>query len=190
MYTQCSDAEIIEFIKKDDATAFSALHQRYARSCHNVAFKITKDLQAAEDIVQDIFMSLWKNRATHQIEDISKYLFTCTKYGAIRFLSKSKRTYMPGEQMPEQATGKTPEDIYNSKFLMERLHAEINKLPEKCRTVFIDSKLNGFSAKQIAEERGLSPRTVEKQLETGMGKVKKSLEKVATLFFLAIAIFF
>lgn len=190
MYTQCSDTEILELIRKDDAAAFDALYQRYARSVVSIAHRITKDLHAGEDIVHDIFMSIWKNRTTHEIEDITKYLFTCVKYGAVRYISKSRRTVMPGENMPDAIAGTTPEDIYHTRYLTERLYNEIDKLPEKCRLIFIDNKINGLSARQIAEEKGLSPRTVEKQLETGMGKVKKSLEKVASLFLLLLATFF
>ncbi len=190
MYTHCSDTEILTLIRAGNSTAFGTLHTRYSKSAVRAAYKITKDLQASEDIVQDIFLNLWKSRATIEIEDISKYLFTCVKYGSVRYLSKRTRTYMPGEELPEAAAGVTPEDVYNGKFLQQCLQLAIDRLPEKCRIVFIESKVKGLTAKQIAAEQGISARTVEKQLENGMGKVKKSLEKVASLFFLAIISFF
>lgn len=184
MYTHCSDTEILNLIRSGNADAFGVLHTRYAKSALRAALKITKDLHAAEDIVQDIFLSLWRNHATIEIEDISKYLFTCVKYGSVRYLSKRGREQMPGEALPETASHLTPEDVYNSRFLEKCLQLAIDRLPEKCRVIFIDSKIKGLTAKQIAAEQGISARTVEKQVENGVSKVKKSLEKVASLFFL------
>lgn len=183
MYTHRSDKEITELIRQGDELAFSELYDRYFRDALRFSYKITADTHASEDICQDVFLNIWNSRAQAEIENISKYLFTCIKFGSVRYVSRRARMATPGDRMPESTDRDNPENIYNNRFLQQLIQEEVNQLPDKCRQVFQFSRGEGLASKQIANKLGISHRTVDKHLETAMTKLKKSLKNVATAVF-------
>src|SRR5262245_31392992 len=75
-----SDSELVVLLSKDDPRAFTLLYDRYWKILFSIAYNRLKDIQVAEDIVHDVFMSLWHNRNTISPDALNPYLATAVKY--------------------------------------------------------------------------------------------------------------
>src|SRR5690349_21251743 len=95
-FKEYSDALLVELLRQKKLEAFEEIYVRYWRKLYSTAFKRIQSREISEELVQDIFTSLWINRETATIEVLSAYLFTAIKYKVINHLQKemSKRTYI------------------------------------------------------------------------------------------------
>lgn len=129
------------------------------------------DQDQAEELVQEVFANVWSKSGNLKIQSSPRaYLFTSTRNACLNFL-KHKRvehTYL------EQTTFHQEQgDPVEYEELVNRLERAMEKIPEKCREIFELNRFEGKRYKEIAEELGLSLKTVENQ----MGKALKILRK-------------
>ena len=139
---------------------------------------ITRDKDQSKDIVQAFFVSIWKDGKWRAIESFERFAYHAVKNRAINFLrdnSKFDRSELPdfGEEPTIQLDPLFP------KYLLE---AAIRGLPDKCREVFMMSKLDGLTYEEIAGVQNLSVKTVEKHIGTGLQKLKLTLAPYKHLF--------
>src|SRR5690606_4592736 len=132
----------------------------------NLAYNMVLDAAAAKDIVQEVFMQLWRNR--QQVEfgpSIKGYLFKATAHLALNHLEKEKRINVFRENVRNELAAQV--DHSNQSLEIQELELKvresIEKLPPKCRAIYLLSRQEGLSYKQIAEHLELSPKTVENQ---------------------------
>lgn len=143
--------------------------------------------EEAENIVQDIFLMLWEKREALRVDvSLTAYLFTLVKNKSIDFLR---------HQMVEQIYSENVKHEYNEElnvklFALESfdhnfsseedietlLRNAIDKLPERCRLIFIKSRIEGKKYKEIAEELNLSVNTVEGQISIALKKLREELK--------------
>jgi len=132
------------------------------------------DKHAAEDIVQSIFVQLWEKDKIHSLENPEPYLLRCVKYKCIDYRrgARHKREqsyeYLP-EPLVESNVDLAEEDI------LPLLHFFAAKLPPKMQKVFLLSRTNGLSYKQIAEQEDISVKTVENQMGSALKKLRQLL---------------
>ncbi|MFA6944441.1 MAG: sigma-70 family RNA polymerase sigma factor, partial [Pedobacter sp.] len=146
-----------------------------------VASNKTGCLEEAEEIVQDIFISLWDRREEIIITtSLNAYLAVSVKYRVIKLLAKRNQynKYAVHSLTILPLSTNSTEDWFEFEELKSRLEILVSNLPEKCRLVYKASREEGFSQKQIAEEFGISEKTVEahigkalKSLRTGLGQI-------------------
>lgn len=147
----------------------------------------------AENIVQDIFIELWEK----QLEitaciNLNGLLFTMLKNRCIDFLRRKALEQKVTEEMQSEyiRTLKLNLDsleVLDNKFLNNQdidtiIHNAINSLPEKCREIFVMSKLEGKKQKEIAVELNISIHTVESQMGIAYKKLKEALKDYTLLF--------
>ncbi|HSI91387.1 MAG TPA: RNA polymerase sigma-70 factor, partial [Adhaeribacter sp.] len=165
----------------------------YYSDLYKFTWKFVRNQEIAEELTQDIFIHLWENRQTLQINSALKaYLFTMARNRAFNYLkSRVARMSVVADEVPETyaANAQNPEEELSQQEL-EKLVAEgIEQLPEKCRIVFTLSRHEGLSYQQIAEELQISPKTVEAHMGTALKKLRTFLssvwtETLALLFFI------
>lgn len=173
IYTGVNDAELLSLLKKDDQAAFTELYNRYWKRLFVTASYRLDNLGEAEEIVQDIFASLWKRRYELTINtDLSRYLAISVKYRVIKTLDKhySKRCYIESFAFAKQVDNSTEEKLSFDE-LKDELEKYVCQLPERCQLVFRLSREEGLTQKQIAETLQISEKTVE----THLGKAFKIL---------------
>ena len=135
-------------------------------------FRILKDKALTEDTVQEIFVRLWEKRDELKIEtSLKSYLYRAAINTAFNVLEKNKR--YPRLSVQDMAievpvSSGVEQDIH-AKELEAKINATLLKLPEACREVFVLSRQEGLSYKEIAETLSISVKTVENQ----MGKALK-----------------
>jgi RNA polymerase sigma-70 factor (ECF subfamily) len=162
-------------IKRSDSAAFrSAFDSFQAKLFAFIRYKLG-DSAVAEDILQEVFIKLWENR--HQLkEDLSlkSYLYTIANNLALNHLRHTKIVVrFQQEQKSEQQIGDSVHDELVKREIRENLLRTIEKLPEKNRMVFMLSRFDDLSYREIAEQLEISIKTVESH----MGKALKLLRK-------------
>lgn len=176
--SQYGSKELLALLKQDSSSAFTQIYLRYWKQLFAIAYNRLKEIETAEDIVHDVFTALWDNRHIIQIDTLESYLAAATKYmvlGRFRKLERVKR-YNNLYVAPEPDI--SPESSLHYKRILEIVKRQVDNLPERCRLIFIYSRNEGLSTKEIAQKLNISPKTVENQLT----KAIKSIKAVARSF--------
>lgn len=175
-YPTYSDQELVRLLQRGDHAAFSVLYERHWEMLLGMAYNRLKDLAQAEDIVHDVFTSLWTSRESLNIQSFKNWMATAVKYMILRAAERAsiEDNYVT-EQGKNPSVEKALDDSLADKQLAAMLAAEINQLPEKCRIVF-QLKLQGLSNSEIADEMGTTVKTVENQVNRGNHSLKVALK--------------
>lgn len=181
-YHKYDDKLLLELISKNDESAFTEIYNRFWKKIFAVAYNRLQETETAEDIVHDVFVSLWVNRHKVEINALENYLATAAKYMVLAKLKKkeSQRKYSATLHTP--VTEMAIETTLHYKYILELVKDEVEKLPEKCRLIFKYSRNDGMPVKQIAEQLHLSPRTVENQLNKALKQLKLVTRSFLSLF--------
>lgn len=169
---------------QDDEYAFRRLFESYYPALCLYAKRFIEEKQTREDIVQDVFFSVWENRKRIHIQTSARpYLVTCVRNHCLNFLRrKNMESYdiVGGENLPAYA--ENGNDLYTLSELQQLLTDALAKLPETYRRVF---ELNRFEEKsygEIAETLHLSTRTVERYKNKAIEILKKELKDYLPAF--------
>jgi len=185
IYTYCEldDAELIARLKLNDQIAFTEIYNRYWKKLFVIAGNKLRNLTGAEEIVQDIFVSLWNRRENlGDIKTLSAYLAVCVKYRVIKALDRltHQQKYTDYTKGSLSLVDDSTREWLEFDELQERLAAVVADLPAKCHLVYQLSREAGYSQKQIARELSISEKTVEAHL----GKALRTLRtKLGSLLF-------
>lgn len=173
-----ADDKLIDKLRKGDVDAFDMVYHRYAGKLFAFALKYLKSREEAEELVQSVFLKVWENQATLKKETSFKsYLFTIA-YNEICNLFR-KRKYLQNfiesaiSEKPETST--EMESQIEFRFVLEQVDQIIVQLPEKQRVVFLKSRQEGKSSKEIADELGLSKGTVDNYISESLKFIRASL---------------
>ena len=173
-----ADDKLIDKLRKGDVDAFDMVYHRYAGKLFAFALKYLKSREEAEELVQSVFLKVWENQATLKKETSFKsYLFTIA-YNEICNLFR-KRKYLQNfiesaiSEKPETST--EMESQIEFRFVLEQVDQIIVQLPEKQRAVFLKSRQEGKSSKEIADELGLSKGTVDNYISESLKFIRASL---------------
>jgi len=180
-YAVYSDIELLDLLRSGDRAAFSEIYNRYWKRIFSVAVNKIGHLEEAEEIVQDIFVSMWNRRESIIITTtLNAYLSVSVKYRVIKILAKRNLYNKFADHTLHilSQTDNSTQDWLEFEELKSRLAILVTQLPEKCRLVYKLSREEGMSQKQIAEEFNISEKTVEahigkalKHLRTGLGQL-------------------
>jgi len=162
-----NEQAILSRLREGDPAALDELFGRHYAPLCRTALRFVNNEQEAEDIVQELFVSLWEKRAG-QREDvgaIGPYLRRAVRNRSLNYLRDSKRIPVDDGEVPETIPAAArADDALSQEELRYRLHGAIDRLPERCRLVFVMSKLEEMTNKEIAKALEISPKTVENQM--------------------------
>lgn len=186
VHSTLSDQELLLLLKQDDELALSALYMRYWDKLLVVAANHLENPEEAEEVLQDIFFSLWQRRANLELKySLATYLAVAVKYRIINVMDKQYRLRSKTEKisnsMPD-SFAPSAESALLEKELLEQIAASVKRLPEKCRIVFTLSRMEGKTHKEIANELNISEKTVTNHLT----KAIKDIRNDMTIFYPAL----
>jgi RNA polymerase sigma-70 factor (ECF subfamily) len=174
-YTALSDAELWERISCDDREAFDALFQRMWEPLYLFAYKRLKSRPDAEDVVQQVFISIWERRSSKTITtSFSGYLFTAVRYEVIDQLTAMMKDAQKIAHVQEQvlpAFNETLEKLL-AKEMDEEIDAYIKSMPQQMQKIFRLSREEQLTPKEIAETLSLSEKTVRNQLSLAVNHLR------------------
>src|SRR6187551_2876480 len=154
----------METISKID---FELLFKQHHKDLCNLAHTIVKNEDAAKDIVQEVFIKLWKNRETISFQDqIRHYLFKAISHASLNYIRFNKKMVILSTLESFDNKVVAPMGSENIEFteLERKVEESINKLPPKCRAIYLMSRHEGLKYKEIAVALDLSLKTVENQM--------------------------
>ena len=177
---QRKDKEYVECLKKDDFVAFDALFRKYSKKLYAFSLSITRDSFAAEEITQLVFLKVWEKRTLiDQHLSFKSFLFSITYNETISWLRKEKsekRRISEFIQASGTLTNETEQSIV-FRDIVGIAAQLIDELPEKRKQIFILSREQGFSNKEIALKLGVSVKTVENQMTAALKYLREKLGK-------------
>ena len=170
------DSEIAGRIKEGDIGEFESLFRSSYVSLVKYARTLIKDQDTSEEIVQDLFVRLWQEKEKFKIESsLSGYLFRSVHNRCLHYIGHRKVVERHVEEMSSRKpdTTEDPSEILNYKDLQARIARILERLPERCGTIFCMSRFEGLKYGEIAEKLSVSVKTVE----ASMGKALKEFRK-------------
>ena len=169
-------------LRRGKEEAFAYVFRMYYSPLLNYAGRILKDVEAANDVVQECFCRLYERRRELRKElQVRPYLYKSVYNACMDAIKHQKveSNYINQElldfyfskvvETPEAEQALLDEDLKGA------IQDAINKLPERCREIFVLSKVDGLSNKQIAEQLNISMKTVEAQMTTVFVRLRKEL---------------
>jgi RNA polymerase sigma-70 factor (ECF subfamily) len=171
------EPELIRRIKNSDAAAFKELSKIYYKPLYGFIWRRTGDPEAVKDILQELFLSVWRLRnSLDEKRPVKPYLFAAANNRIKNFLkSKSLRGKRIIDSLSDElAAGRTPDADF-SMFLEDALSG----LPENQKMVFIMNKFEGFKYSEIAQMLEISEKTVESRMSKILKELRKRFSKFA-----------
>ncbi|WP_461790468.1 RNA polymerase sigma-70 factor [Pedobacter sp.] len=174
----CTDAELIARLRYDDQAAFTEIYRRFWDKVFAVAFHRLNNQLEAEEVVQDVFFSLWKRRESLEIQySLNTYLSMAAKY---QIISIQRKQYLKQQTTDSQIhisdNGVDSTQLwFSERELKQQLDYHVEQLPEKCRIVFKMSREEFKSYAEIAAELGVSEKTVEAHITRALKILRNKL---------------
>lgn len=175
-----------------DKIVINELYEEYSSKLYNFAFGYLKSEPDAKDIVQEVFINLWDNRKKiNKDSNLNAYLFTIAKNTVISVFRKklSEKQYLENLKEKVIITGTDTESRVNYDLLSEKIAELIDGLPPQRRKVYILSKEEGLSNQKVADELGISIKTVEDHITKARKFLKDNLREYGFLAVLFIELF-
>ncbi|QQT27243.1 RNA polymerase sigma-70 factor [Sphingobacterium spiritivorum] len=182
-YSAYTDSDLINALMRGEHAAFTEIYKRYWKRLFYIAAKKLHDPEEAEEIVQQIFVSMWNRRENLQINtSLNAYLATSVKYRIIKVMDKLYHQQKYADSITSRNLDDSTQEWLAFLDLKEILNKSISELPEKCQLVFRMSREQYMSQKDIAAALNISEKTVEAHL----GKAIKTLRQKLNRFLLLL----
>jgi RNA polymerase sigma-70 factor (ECF subfamily) len=167
---------VLERLKEGDRKLFSMLFNYYYSGLVVYAGHFLRDPEIAEDVVQSVFIGLWENKRSIKSSSVRHYLVHSVKNKCIDLIRKeeTRKKYINRQQNQD---ADYQGEFYAETELREIIQRSIDKLPPKCREIFVLSRFENMKSKEIAEKLQLSPRTVETQILKASKLLREELKE-------------
>ena len=185
------DVALVKSLLKGNVLAFNTLFRKYSNRLYHFAFGYLKSEVESEEIVQEVFTKIWEKRSELKKElSFRSYLFTI----AFNIIRKHFRTKAYFSEYLKSGISSDPDMQTSEKITYDSLHKYIaelvNQLPARRKEIFVKSRFEGLSIKEIAEELKISHKTVENQLTDALRFIRINLNKENIPVILFFILFF
>ncbi|HEY4651832.1 MAG TPA: sigma-70 family RNA polymerase sigma factor [Pontibacter sp.] len=180
-----SDEALWSAIVANDRAAFDCLFKRYWSRIFTTAFRHLKDKDACTEVVHDIFLNIWLKRDQLQIVSFPNYLQAAARYHVYKRLKQLKEAPVEftenWEKHSQAASMNMGAELLRTQELDEKVSLCLEKLPQRCREIFVLSRNSHLSNEEIAEKLGISRRTVENQITYALQHLRESLRDISCI---------
>jgi RNA polymerase sigma-70 factor (family 1) len=180
-----SDQELMNLLQEGDHAAFTEIYKRYWENMLLVAWNNTHDKYLAEDIVHEVFISLWKEKNNLQILNVGGFLATKIKFAVFKHYRKEQRRSKLAEMNFSFTELSFDEEKLDALFLQEYINGIVEELPEKCKLVFKYSRQLGMKNVEIANQMGISEKGVEANLTRALKIIRNNLETAGVVLLIS-----
>lgn len=162
-YKVFDDEILLKLLKSGDGAALEEIYKRYSEAVFLAAFRKVRSKEVAEELVQNLFISLWTKREQAHIEKLEAYLHTAVRYQVIDYIRSKILRERYSQFAKEQLN--VDENASESKLLLQELSIAIDntikRLPQKTQEIFRLSRYEHRSVKEIAQYMNLSEKAVQ-----------------------------
>lgn len=158
--------------------AFEAMFRKFQPGLVRFAFLHLRSQEDAREVVQDVFINVWEKRDQLAFsEELKYYLFRSVKNACLNLIKKRRlETVSLDEALTAASEQKEEESTSQQRY--HKVMAQVNQLPEMCREIFLMSRMEGLSHKEIAEILEIAPKTVENQIGIALKKIREGLKNI------------
>ena len=180
------DSELLYRLKEGDRDAFNTVYWRYSPKVYNTVLYLLNDADLAEDVVQELFLTIWEKRGNILPElNFEAYISTIARNLAYIYVEEALHKNLPVEEIRDaKLISSSEEDAIEADSLREYIFNVISSFPEMRRKVFIMSRFENLSHAEIAKKLSLSERTVEAHIYQALKELRKVLGNKAVAFIL------
>jgi RNA polymerase sigma-70 factor (family 1) len=185
-YDSLSDLELVVLIAKGDENAYAEIYKRYHILLYLYAYRKLNDKESAKDVVQEIFLNLWNKREKYSFNtSISGYLYRSVRNKAFDIFAHKRieDDYISSLQDFLDSDHTVTDHLIREKEISTLVDKEIAMLPDKMREVFILSRKQYMSHKEIAEHLNISESTVNKQIKRALKILRGRLGLILYLLY-------
>lgn len=189
-HPQQTDEDLFAAVKRHDKKAFNQLYDRYWEVVYKKAFSYLHDTGVCMGIVNDIFVNIWEKREMLNIITFKNYLTSAARYrvyNSIKANSSSPLKYVEDYENLDDLSV-----VYNnaeSNFQVDELSTDLDKLldklPARCKEIFLLSRVSQLTNAEIAERLSISKRAVENQISLAVKYLKPHFKHYPTVLIVA-----
>lgn len=172
------DSQLVSLLKEGQVSAFEEIYRRYWYKLYCMAFHRTGHREEAEELVQDVYMSLWHRRSVVVIRHLELYLTLAIKNQVYDYI-KSQVNYRKYQEyliLQEIYQSQATEEVVNYGDLNEAIQKALARLPEKSAAIFRLSRFDQQSVKEIADNMHMSEKAVEYHITKSLKFLKDHLQ--------------
>ena len=180
-YQSHIDTELVYLLKKGDARAFEAIYRRYVKDLFSYALRKIRVREDCEEIVHDVFESLWKRRDQLAISSLKHYLFSAVRYMVIRYFSQRgvRQRFADHYRLFETIYDSADEERHgDSHTIYAALLQHLEGLPVRCQEAIRLRLTENLTNGEIAERMQINKRTVELYISKAFSHFRASYDKI------------
>jgi RNA polymerase sigma-70 factor (ECF subfamily) len=177
IFNSCADSDLLKGIKEGNMCSFDLLYNKYSNKVFRFAQSMLKSVEESENVVQDVFMTVWLNRDRIEKDaSIKSYLFTITYNSSITILRRKVRDakfreYL--ELLPSFHDAVNYDVEYRD--LENKLNQILDELPSRQKEVYKLHRIEGLKYKDISERLHISVNTIENHMSSALKTIRKRL---------------
>jgi RNA polymerase sigma-70 factor (family 1) len=184
-----SDHDLVESLQNGDLEAFDFIFRKYSDRLYGFAFKYLKSKEDTEELVQEVFLKIWESRKTLKKESSFRaYLFTISYHDMCRFFRRRVYQERLAKELTSTENGSLSfDESIDYQSVLEQVDNLIEKLPPRQKEIFLKSRKEGKSTKEIAAELNLVPGTVDNHISEALKFIRKNLgDNLPLLLFFSV----
>ena len=180
-YRGLRDGELVELVAQKDAGALEALYDRYGRPAYSLARRILTEETLAQDVVQEVFLSLWRDARRFDAGrgTVATYLLSMTHHRAVDVVRREEnlrrwRTSDEGLELEPDPKARVEDEVEASERRAQ-VRAALGELPAAQREALLLAYFGGYTQREVAALVGVPLGTVKTRMAAGMRKMKAAL---------------
>ncbi|WEK37139.1 MAG: RNA polymerase sigma-70 factor [Candidatus Pseudobacter hemicellulosilyticus] len=173
---------LVQQVSAGSQQAFRQLYHYFYQRLYHFAFSLIRTREHAEEIVEDVFIKLWHQRAgITAIGNLKVYLYTATRNTALNYLERRARENSLlsfGEvDISLAEPGYSPEQLLITAEIYGKIRQAVEQLPPRCKLVFKLVREDGLKYKEVAEVLGISINTIDAQMAIAVQRIAEAVRK-------------
>jgi RNA polymerase sigma factor (sigma-70 family) len=185
-YRGLRDGQLVELVAERDAGALEALYERYGRAAYSLARRILTEETLAQDVVQEVFLSLWRDARRFDAGrgTVATYLLSMTHHRAVDVVRREEnlRRWRSSDEglEPEPDPKARVEDEVEASERRAEVRAALGELPAAQREALLLAYFGGYTQREVAALVGVPLGTVKTRMAAGMRKMREALQDAGT----------
>jgi RNA polymerase sigma-70 factor (family 1) len=175
------DDELVRLLREDHGSALKEIFNKYHIHLFGIAMGVLRDEDTAKDIIQEVFIDLWNRRHGSDIQTLSHYLARAVKFQVLKHIRDCKNRDRHIQIMEDIQFVNQTEELINVEALESSLRHAVDQLPPRCKEVFVLSRYENLSHKEISQRLNISPKTIEIQITKALSLVRVFVDKAMIL---------
>ncbi len=177
MNTTWTDDELIALLQQNSALAVERIFQKYYGFLVSIIYRYLHDGSLSEDIAQEVFLELWKKQDTIAVQiSLKAYLKRAAVNKTLNFIRDNRISFDGEEELPNLTAKMTPAtEQLEADELRALISQLVDNLPDRCRMIFLLSRFEDMTHKEIAQKLDISVKTVENQISKALKILREQL---------------